>query len=100
MTPAHIDTHPNVMTVRAREDGHWYVGSGRSIANGPYRRPQHLIDVVSDLMGDNTNWRIEVLNSNDKLIAAYDARELRTVCASRREDPNTWPAISAPPPMT
>ncbi len=95
MIPAQIDAPPNVMTVRAREDGHWYVGNGRSIANGPYRRPEHLIGVVSDLMGDNTNWRIEVLNANDKLIAAYDGRDLQTGATNHVEDHNRWPQIIA-----
>ena len=93
MISAKIDTQPNVMTVRAREDGHWYVNSGRSIANGPYRRPEHLIDVVSDLMGDNTNWRIEVLSANDTLIAAYEGRDLQSSSLSRHRERNQWPQI-------
>lgn len=94
MVTTDVNSQPNVMTVRVREDGHWYIGNGRSMANGPYRRPEHLIDVVSDLMGDNTNWRIEVLNANDKLIAAYDGCDLQSGAFSHSRRQNTWPEVN------
>jgi hypothetical protein len=97
MIDTQTDNQPKVMTVRAREDGHWYVGSGRSIANGPYRRPDQLIEVVSDLMGDNTNWRIEVLNGHDTLIAAYDGRDVKLIGHTKSRNQIDWPQIGTKP---
>src|ERR1700759_2407342 len=57
-----VDSEEVVMSVRQRADGYWYIGQGRSIAEGPYRHPQQLLAVASDLLAAHAHWRIDVFD--------------------------------------
>ena len=39
-----------ILAVHGRADGYWYIGAGKSIAEGPYRNPDQLLTVASDLL--------------------------------------------------
>ena len=54
------------MSVRQRTDGYWYIGQGRSIAEGPYR---HLLSA-------HAHWRIEVFDVQGEKIASYGRNDL------------------------
>src|ERR1700755_3494421 len=65
-----------VMSVRQRADGYWYIGQGRSIAEGPYRHPQQLLAVASDLLSAHAHWRIDVFDQQGTKIVSYGRGDL------------------------
>jgi hypothetical protein len=70
------DDHATILAVRESTDGYWYIGAGRSIAEGPYRYPQQLLSVASDLLAAAARWRIDVFDSAGNLIITYNSDEL------------------------
>jgi hypothetical protein len=56
-------------------NGYWYIGNGRSIAEGPYRTPQQLLDVASELLAGEAHWRVEVFDvSGAKVLSRSNDR--------------------------
>lgn len=65
-----------VLAVHGDADGYWYIGAGRSIAEGPYRNPDQLLSVASDLLAAEPHWRIDVFDPAGKMIISYSSDEL------------------------
>jgi hypothetical protein len=70
------DLPTTVLAVHENTDGYWYIGAGRSIAEGPYRYPQQLLTVASDLLASEPHWRIDVFDAAGKQIISYSSEEL------------------------
>jgi hypothetical protein len=70
-------SEPNttVLAVREKADGYWYIGQGKSIADGPYRYPQQLLTVASDLLSSEPQWRIDVYDIAGQQIISYSSDE-------------------------
>lgn len=66
-----------VMAVHGNADGYWYIGAGKSIAEGPYRNPDHLLTVASDLLAAEPHWRIDVFDVTGAKIMSYSSEQLR-----------------------
>ena len=66
-----------VLAVHGNADGYWYIGAGRSIADGPYRNPDHLLTVASDLLAAEPHWRIDVFDVTGTKIISYSSEQLR-----------------------
>lgn len=66
-----------VLAVHGHADGYWYIGAGRSIADGPYRNPDHLLTVASDLLAAEPHWRIDVFDVTGTKIISYSSEQLR-----------------------
>jgi hypothetical protein len=64
-----------ILAVRERSDGYWYIGAGRSIAEGPYRYPQQLLAVACDLLASDPHWRIEVFDVGGSQIISYSSEQ-------------------------
>lgn len=65
-----------VLAVHGNADGYWYIGAGRSIAEGPYRDPDQLLSVASDLLAAEPRWRIDVFDMVGNKIITYSSEEL------------------------
>jgi len=65
-----------VLAVHGKADGYWYIGAGRSIAEGPFRNPDQLLCVASDLLAVEPNWRIDVFDMSGKMIISYSSDQL------------------------
>jgi hypothetical protein len=65
-----------VLAVHGDADGYWYIGAGRSIAEGPYRNPDQLLSVASDLLAAEPHWRIDVFDAAGNKIITYSSEEL------------------------
>jgi hypothetical protein len=65
-----------VLAVHSKADGYWYIGAGRSIAEGPYRNPDQLLSVASDLLATELHWRIDVFDVAGNKIISYSSDEL------------------------
>jgi len=65
-----------VLAVHGNADGYWYIGAGRSIAEGPYRNPDQLLSVASDLLAAEPHWRIDVFDTAGNKIISYSSDEL------------------------
>jgi hypothetical protein len=70
------DAQETVLAVHGSADGYWYIGAGRSIAEGPYRRPDQLLSVASDLLATEPRWRIDVFDVKGVKIISYSSEEL------------------------
>jgi hypothetical protein len=70
------EKHETVLTVRGNANGYWYIGAGRSIAEGPYRTPDQLLSVASDLLAAEVHWRIDVFDAAGNKIISYSSQEL------------------------
>jgi hypothetical protein len=79
-----------ILTVRQREDGYWYIGQGRSIAEGPFRRPEHVLAAASDLVASDSHWAIEVFDRAGDLAVRYDSDRLQASDFERLRNPNRW----------
>ena len=66
-----------VLAVHGNADGYWYIGAGRSIAEGPYRNPDHLLTVASDLLAAEPHWRIDVFDVTGTKIISYSSEQLK-----------------------
>ena len=65
-----------VLAVHGNADGYWYIGAGRSIAEGPYRSPDQLLGVASDLLAAEIHWRIDVFDVAGNKIISYSSEQL------------------------
>ena len=70
------DKHETILAVHGTEDGYWYIGAGRSIAEGPYRDPQQLLSVASDLLSTEPHWRIDVFDVEGRKIISFTSDEM------------------------
>ena len=70
------DKRETVLAVHGNADGYWYIGAGRSIAEGPYRNPDQLLSVASDLLAAEPHWRIDVFDVAGNKIISYSSDEL------------------------
>ena len=70
------DRRETVLAVHGDADGYWYIGAGRSIAEGPYRHPDQLLSVASDLLAAELHWRIDVFDVSGNKIISYSSDEL------------------------
>jgi hypothetical protein len=66
-----------VLAVHGNADGYWYIGAGKSIAEGPYRNPDQLLSVASDLLSAELHWRIDVFDVAGNKIISYSSEELK-----------------------
>ena len=64
-----------VLAVHERSNGYWYIGAGRTIAEGPYRSPEQLLDVASDMLAASPRWRIEVFDVEGAKIISLSSEE-------------------------
>jgi hypothetical protein len=71
------DRQETVLAVHGNADGYWYIGAGRSIAEGPYRNPDQLLSVASDLLAAEPHWRIDVFDAAGNKIISYSSDELK-----------------------
>jgi hypothetical protein len=74
--PGMSEKHETVLTVRGNANGYWYIGAGRSIAEGPYRTPDQLLSVASDLLAAEIHWRIDVFDVAGNKIISYSSKDL------------------------
>jgi hypothetical protein len=65
-----------VLAVHGSADGYWYIGAGKSIAEGPYRNPDQLLTVASDLLAAEPHWRIDVFDPAGNKIISYSSEDL------------------------
>src|SRR5580704_5417458 len=65
-----------ILAVHGNADGYWYIGAGRTIAEGPYRNPDQLLSVASDLLAAEPRWRIDVFDVAGQKIISYSSDEL------------------------
>jgi hypothetical protein len=89
VTCSSIPEPATVLAVRESSDGYWYIGAGRSIADGPYRYPQQLLTVASDLLSTRQNWRIDVFDAAGRPIISYNSDDLAASdldCLARQRD--------------
>jgi hypothetical protein len=70
------ENQETVLAVHGNADGYWYIGAGRSIAEGPYRSPDQLLSVASDLLAAVSHWRIDVFDVAGNKIISYSSEEL------------------------
>ena len=70
------DKRETILAVHGNADGYWYIGAGRSIAEGPYRDPQQLLSVASDLLATELHWRIDVFDMEGKKIISYTSDQM------------------------
>jgi hypothetical protein len=70
------DLQETVLAVHGNADGYWYIGAGKSIAEGPYRNPDQLLSVASDLLAAEPRWRIDVFDVKGAKIISYSSEEL------------------------
>jgi hypothetical protein len=66
-----------ILAVHGNADGYWYIGAGRSIAEGPYRSPEQLLCVAADLLAAEIRWRIDVYDVGGNKIISYSSDDLK-----------------------
>jgi hypothetical protein len=79
-----------VLTVRQNVNGYWYIGAGRSIAEGPYREPQQLLAVASDLLAASLKWRIEIFDVTGEKIMGYSSEDTDVSALAAVRNPDQW----------
>jgi hypothetical protein len=86
-----------VLEVHGHLDGFWYIGAGRSIAEGPYRDPGQLLSVASDLLAAEVNWRIDVFDPAGNRLISYSSEELHAdeLHPLRWQNQQLWGALGA-----
>jgi hypothetical protein len=87
------EKHETVLAVHGNADGYWYIGAGRSIAEGPYRDPNQLLSVASDLLAAELHWRIDVFNVDGKKIMSYSSETLSASDLDPLRGQRDWNAI-------
>src|ERR1700679_1006119 len=65
-----------ILAGHGRAAGFLYMGEGRTIAQGPYRNPDQLLSVASDLLAAEPRWRIDVFDVAGTKIISYSSEEL------------------------
>jgi hypothetical protein len=92
--PARPET---ILAVHGDADGYWYIGAGRSIAEGPYRDPEQLLSVASDLLSTETRWRIDVFDVAGQKIISYSSENLRARDLDPARHHGRWSSLGATP---
>jgi hypothetical protein len=93
------EQRPTLLEVHGNADGYWYIGAGRSIAEGPYRNPSQLLSVASDLLAAEVNWRIDVFDVAGNRIISYTSEELHAADLNpqRWSNQHRWGALGSQP---
>ncbi len=93
--PPMNEKQETVLAVHGNADGYWYIGAGRSIAEGPYRHPEQLLSVASDLLASEAHWRIDVFDVAGNKIISYSSEQLSAgdLDPLRRQHP--WSALAS-----
>jgi hypothetical protein len=84
-----------VLAVHGNADGYWYIGQGRSIAEGPYRSPDQLLCVASDLLATEIHWRIDVFDVAGNKIISYSSDDLKAADLNPLGWKSGWGALSS-----
>jgi hypothetical protein len=84
-----------VLAVHGNADGYWYIGAGRSIAEGPYRSPDQLLSVASDLLAAEIHWRIDVFDVAGNKIISYSSEELKAADLDPLRRQRGWGVLPA-----
>jgi hypothetical protein len=79
-----------IITVHENEDGSWSIGNGSTLAQGPYKRPAHLLAVATDLLQELPEWRIDVFNRHGQQVACYHSTALSGVNLAAADNWNRW----------
>jgi hypothetical protein len=82
-----------VLTVHQNVNGYWYIGAGRSIADGPYRKPQQLLAVASDLLAASLKWRIEIFDVTGIKIMGYSSEDTDVTALAAVSNPKSMAAF-------
>jgi len=82
-----------VLAVHGSSDGYWYIGAGRSIAEGPYRNPDQLLSVASDLLACEIHWRIDVFDVTGNKIISYSSEQLSAADLNTLRWQDGWGAL-------
>jgi hypothetical protein len=82
-----------VLAVHGSADGYWYIGAGKSIAEGPYRDPDQLLVVASDLLASEPHWRIDVFDVAGNKIISYSSDQLNAGDLNPLRWPRRWNAL-------
>ena len=88
-------TETRVMSVRENSDGYWYIGSGKSIADGPFRYPQQLLTVAADLLSAESRWRIEVFDRDGKRVIIYSSDEIAAGDLNAQNRQRQWRPLNS-----
>lgn len=83
-----------VLAVHGNADGYWYIGAGRSIAEGPYRSPDQLLGVASDLLAAEIHWRIDVFDVAGNKIISYSSEQLSAADLNPLRRKRDWGDLS------
>jgi hypothetical protein len=86
-----------IIPVHENEDGSWSIGSGRTLAQGPYRRPAQLLAVAKDLLQELPEWRIDVFNRRGEQVACYHSTTLMQSNLAAADNWNRWLDLPRPP---
>jgi hypothetical protein len=86
-----------ILAVHGNADGYWYIGAGRTIAEGPYRNPDQLLSVASDLLAAEPRWRIDVFDVAGKKIISYSSTELNAGDLHPLRWQHRWNALAPRP---
>lgn len=89
------ESQQTVLDVHGKADGYWYIGAGRSIAEGPYRNPDQLLSVASDLLASEHHWRIDVFDMSGNMIISYSSDELSVDDLHPLRWQNRWSALKS-----
>jgi hypothetical protein len=89
-------TPETVLTVHQNANGYWYIGAGRSIAEGPYREPQQLLAVASDLLAASLRWRIEIFDVTGEKIMGYSSEDTDVSALAPAQGPGQWRRFMPP----
>jgi hypothetical protein len=82
-----------VLAVHGNADGYWYIGAGKSIAEGPFRDPDQLLTVASDLLAAVPHWRIDVFDVAGNKIISYSSEELNAGDLHPLRRKHRWSAL-------
>jgi hypothetical protein len=88
------DSAATVLAVHGSADGYWYIGAGRSIAEGPYRSPDQLLCVAADLLAAEVHWRIDVFDVGGNKIISYSSEELKAADLNPLRYQHGWTTLS------
>ena len=83
-----------ILAVHGNADGYWYIGAGKSIAEGPYRNPDQLLSVASDLLAAEPHWRIDVFDVAGNKIISYSSEELDAGDLDPLHGRSQWSALA------
>jgi hypothetical protein len=83
-----------VLAVHGNADGYWYIGAGRSIAEGPYRSPEQVLCVASDLLAAEIHWRIDVFDVAGNKIISYSSEKLSAADLNPQGRQRSWGELS------